>query len=77
MAKTVVTTFVSDVSGKELKEEEAVRITVTYPDDRDHMRVIDCTVDEAKAFADKGTVVSRRGRKKDAAAKDEKADDKK
>lgn len=69
MAKTVVTSFVSDISGAELKESEAVKITVQFPDDPDHIRVIDCSVAEAKNFADKGTVVAKRGRKKDEAAK--------
>lgn len=66
MATLTVTRFVSDVSGNEIDPEQAVRITVQYPDDPDHVRQIDCSIEEAGAFADKGTVVAKRGRKKDA-----------
>jgi hypothetical protein len=59
------TVFVSDLSGKEIDERDAVRITVTYTDARRGQVVVDAHPDDAevKKLVDAGTKMARRGRK--------------
>lgn len=60
------TIFVSDLSGKEIDEGSAVRITITFADARRGMYVIDARPDDAevKSLVEKGTKQARRGRPK-------------
>ena len=64
MAKKTI--FVSDLSGKQIDEGSAVRITVTFGDARRGMYVIDAHPDdpEVKVLVAKGAKQARRGRPK-------------
>jgi len=59
------TVFVSDLSGKEINDAEAVQITVKFADARKGLYVIDAHPDDAevKLLIEKGTKQARRGRK--------------
>ena len=58
------TIFVSDLSGKEIDDGSAVKITVTFDDARRGMYVLDAHPDDAevKSLVEKGTKQARRGR---------------
>jgi hypothetical protein len=58
--KTIV---VSDLSGKEIPEDKAARISVTFSDARKGTYVLDVTEDEAEELGRKGKRQARRGRK--------------
>jgi uncharacterized protein YxjI len=62
MAKKVV--FVSDLSGREIGEGSAVKITVTFSDQRRGQYVLDAHPDDAEVqmLVGKGTKQARRGR---------------
>ena len=59
------TIFVSDLSGKEIDERDAVRITVTFTDARKGQIVVDAHPDDAevKKLVQVGTKQARRGRR--------------
>jgi hypothetical protein len=57
------TIFVSDLSGKEIPEGKAARISVTFTDARKGTYVLDVTEDEAEELGRKGKRQARRGRK--------------
>lgn len=59
------TIFVSDLSGKEIDERDAVRVTVSYTDARRGQVVVDAHPDDAevKRLVEVGTKQARRGRK--------------
>ncbi len=59
------TIFVSDLSGKEIEDGSAVKITVTFGDARRGLYVLDAHPDDAevKSLVEKGTKRARRGRK--------------
>jgi hypothetical protein len=61
--------YVSDLSGKELDERDAVKITVTFSDARRGQYVVDAHADDAavKELLAKGTKQARRGRRPKAA----------
>lgn len=62
MAKKVV--FVSDLSGKEIGEGAAVKITITFADQRRGQYVLDAHPEDAEVnmLVSKGTKQARRGR---------------
>jgi hypothetical protein len=62
MAKKVI--FVSDLSGKELDENAAVRITVNFSDARRGTYVVDASENDAEVqkLISVGTKQARRGR---------------
>jgi hypothetical protein len=57
------TIFVSDLSGNEIDEREAAKVTITYADARRGQVVLDVNADEVKELASKGTRQARRGRR--------------
>jgi len=63
------TVFVSDLSGKEIDEKDAVKITVSYADARRGVYVLDAHPDDGavKELMAKGKKQARRGRKPKAA----------
>jgi hypothetical protein len=63
--KTVV---VSDLSGNEINERDAAKLTITYSDARRGQVVLDVNASEVEDLAAKGTRQNRRGRKPKAVA---------
>ena len=61
MAKKTV--FVSDISGKEIRDKDYVKVTLAYADARRGQVVIDANADEVEEWAAKGSKQARRGRK--------------
>jgi hypothetical protein len=63
MARKII--FVSDLSGKEIDEKDAVRVTVTYADARKGTVVVDAheSDTEVQRLVSVGTKQARRGRK--------------
>jgi hypothetical protein len=63
------TVFVSDLSGREIDDNEAVQITVKFADARRGQYSIDAHPDDAevKTLINKGTKQARRGRRPKAA----------
>jgi hypothetical protein len=57
------TVFVSDLSGKEIDELQAAKVTITYADARRGQVVLDVNANEVADLASKGTKQARRGRK--------------
>jgi hypothetical protein len=66
MAKRTV--FVSDLTGKEIDDKDAAKVTITYADARRGQIVLDVNASEVADWAGKGTKQARRGRKPKAAA---------
>jgi hypothetical protein len=57
------TVLVSDLSGKEIPDRDAAKLTITYSDARKGQIVLDVLASEVDDFASKGTKQARRGRK--------------
>jgi hypothetical protein len=57
------TIYVSDLTGKEIGEGDAAKVTITYVDARRGQVVLDVNADEVADLAAKGTRQARRGRK--------------
>lgn len=57
------TVLVSDISGKEIPEKDAAKVSITYADARRGMIVLDVIASEVDDLAGKGTKQARRGRK--------------
>ena len=59
------TVFVSDLSGKEINEKDAVQITVKFGDARKGTIVVDASPDdkEVQTLVEKGRQQARRGRR--------------
>jgi sporulation protein YlmC with PRC-barrel domain len=57
------TILVSDLSGKEIDEKDAARVTISYSDGRRGQVVLDVNASEVADLAAKGTQQKRRGRK--------------
>ncbi len=55
--------LVSDLSGTEIPDSEAARITITYSDARRCQIVLDVRASEVDDLANKGARQARRGRK--------------
>ena len=57
------TVFVSDLSGNEIQEGKAARISISFQDARKGTYVLDVTEEEAEELGRKGTKQARRGRR--------------
>jgi hypothetical protein len=66
MAKKTV--LVSDLSGKEIPDRDAARVTISYADARKGIVVLDVIGSEVEDLASKGTKQQRRGRRPKAAS---------
>jgi hypothetical protein len=58
------TILVSDISGREVNDKDAARVTISYSDGRRGQVVLDVNADEIADLAAKGTQQKRRGRPK-------------
>lgn len=56
------TIFVSDLTGKEIDDSEAVTVTLRYADARRGVVVLDANANEVSDLASKGRKQARRGR---------------
>jgi hypothetical protein len=63
MARKVVETFVSDLSGEQIEEGDAWLMTLTPSDGRRNKVELDINTAEAEAFLGKGREIKRRGRR--------------
>jgi hypothetical protein len=66
MAKRTI--LVSDLSGVEIDEKNAAKLTIVYADARRGQVVLDVNASEVEELAAKGVRQARRGRKPKAAA---------
>jgi hypothetical protein len=57
------TIIVSDLSGKEIDDRDAAKVTITYADARRGQVVLDVNASEVDDLAKKGTRQARRGRR--------------
>ena len=57
------TIYVSDITGNEIDEKDAAKVTITYTDARRGQVVLDANANEIAELAAKGTKQARRGRK--------------
>jgi len=57
------TIYVSDISGRQIDEKDAAKVTIAYADARRGQVVLDVNADEIADLAAKGTKQARRGRK--------------
>lgn len=57
------TVFISDLSGVEINEKDAAKLTITYADARRGQIVLDVNASEVEDLAAKGVKQARRGRK--------------
>ena len=62
------TVFVSDLSGNEIQDGKAAKISISFQDARKGTYVLDVTEAEAEELGLKGTKQARRGRRPKAAA---------
>jgi hypothetical protein len=62
------TIYVSDLTGKEIDEKEAAKVTIQYADARRGVVVLDVNASEVQNIASKGAKQARRGRKPKVAA---------
>jgi len=62
------TIYVSDLTGREINEKDAAKLTIVYADARRGQVVLDVNATEVDDLAAKGTRQARRGRKPKAAA---------
>ena len=62
------TIYVSDLSGKEINEKDAAKVTITYSDARRGQVVLDVNASEVDDLASKGVRQARRGRRPKATA---------
>jgi len=57
------TVLISDLTGVEISEREAAKVTITYADARRGQIVLDVNASEVDDLASKGVKQARRGRK--------------
>jgi hypothetical protein len=57
------TIIVSDITGREIAENQAAQVVIKYADARRGQVVLDVNADEVDDLASKGTKQARRGRK--------------
>jgi len=57
------TIIVSDLSGKEIEDKDAAKVTITYADARRGQVVLDVNASEVEEWASRGTRKARRGRR--------------
>lgn len=62
------TVFVSDLSGNEINERDAAKLTITYSDARRGQVILDVNASEVEDLAAKGRKQAKRGRKPKAAS---------
>lgn len=62
------TIYVSDLSGKEINEKDAAKVTITYSDACRGQVVLDVNASEVDDLASKGVRQARRGRRPKATA---------
>jgi hypothetical protein len=62
------TIFISDLTGEQINEKDAARVTIAYADARRGQVVLDVNASEVEDLAAKGVKQARRGRKPKAAA---------
>jgi hypothetical protein len=62
------TIYVSDLTGKEIEERDAAKVTITYADARRGQVVLDVNANEVDDLARNGTRQARRGRRPKASA---------
>src|SRR3954451_2403336 len=62
------TVFVSDLSGNEIQDGKAAKISISFQDARKGTYVLDVTETEAEELGRKGSKQARRGRRPKAAA---------
>lgn len=62
MAREVTTVIRSDLSGEIVPEEDAVKMTLEFPDGRRNKVELDLSSSEAAQFISKGREIKRRGR---------------
>jgi len=63
MARQVIETVVSDLSGAQIDEGKVWTLTLTPPDPQQNPVRLDISEEEAQQFLSKGTEVKRRGRR--------------
>jgi hypothetical protein len=63
MARSTMVRITSDLSGKEVPEDQAWTMELTPSDGRRNKFQLDLTDDEAQEFAAKGREIKRRGRR--------------
>jgi hypothetical protein len=63
MARSTVVRVTSDISGKEVPEDQAWVMELTPSDGRRNKFQLDLTEDEAQEFTSKGREIKRRGRR--------------
>jgi hypothetical protein len=63
MARSTMVRITSDLSGKEVPEEQAWTMELTPSDGRRNKFQLDLTDEEAQGFAAKGREIKRRGRR--------------
>jgi hypothetical protein len=57
------TVFVSDLTGREIPDRDAAKVTITYSDARRGQVVLDVLASEVDELASKGQRQARRGRR--------------
>jgi hypothetical protein len=57
------TILVSDLTGKEVEQKDAAKVTITYADARRGQVVLDVNANEVEDLARQGTRQARRGRR--------------
>jgi len=62
------TIYVSDLTGTEINDKDAAKVTITYSDARRGQVVLDVNASEVDDLAGKGTRQARRGRRPKASA---------
>jgi hypothetical protein len=62
------TIFISDLTGEQIIEKDAAKVTISYADARRGQVVLDVNASEVEELAAKGVKQARRGRKPKAAA---------
>jgi hypothetical protein len=62
------TIFISDLTGEQINEKDAAKVTISYADARRGQVVLDVNASEVDDLAAKGVKQARRGRKPKAAA---------
>lgn len=66
MARRII--LISDLTGEQINEKDAAKVTISYADARRGQVVLDVNASEVEDLAAKGVKQARRGRKPKAAA---------
>lgn len=57
------TILISDLSGREISQNDGAKVTITFSDARRGQIVLDCLAEEITEMAEKGSRQQRRGRR--------------